>query len=108
MSHNKGRLGKSTYILVSLVNSYFLCCSNLKGGGTNLGNLSLFLSRYTKPAVPIIIKIIDINCAASYTEYDVVDGDEDQLDDVADEPDHDEAHGACLQDLHVLYNSSHL
>ena len=35
-------------------------------------------------------------------EDDVVDGDEDELDDVADETHNDEAHGAGLKDLHVL------
>jgi hypothetical protein len=35
-------------------------------------------------------------------ENDVVDGDEDKFDDVSDETHHDEAHGARLQDLHVL------
>ena len=69
---------------------------------------TIIVQNSRRRAISITTEIIDINCAASYTEYDVVDGDEDQLDDVADEPDHDEAHGACLQDLHVLYNSSHL
>lgn len=34
---------------------------------------------------------------------DVVDGDKDQLDDVADGAHHDEAHEAGLQDLEVLF-----
>lgn len=41
----------------------------------------------------------------SYSQDDVVDGDEHQLDDVADEPNHHEAHGASLQDLHILYTN---
>ena len=39
---------------------------------------------------------------ASRSEDDVVDGDEDELNDVADEANHDETHGASLQDFHVF------
>ena len=39
----------------------------------------------------------------SSTEYNVVDGNEHELNDVADESNNDETHSACLQDLHVLY-----
>ena len=38
----------------------------------------------------------------SSTEDDIVDRDENELDDVADEADDNEAHSASLENLHVL------
>jgi hypothetical protein len=40
----------------------------------------------------------------SSTQYDIVNGNEDQLDNVPDEANHDEAHRASLQNFHVLYS----
>ena len=39
----------------------------------------------------------------SSAKDDIVDGNEHELDDVADEADHDEAHCASLQNFHVFY-----
>ncbi len=44
----------------------------------------------------------------SSSEDDVVDGYEDELDDVPNEADHHEPHGASLQDLHVLYTHTQI
>ena len=41
----------------------------------------------------------------SRAQDDVVDGNEHQLYDVSDEPNHQESQCACLQNLHVLYTS---
>ena len=46
------------------------------------------------------------NWERSSTQDDIVDGNEHELDDVADEADHDETHGACLQDFHVFYSQT--
>ena len=43
-----------------------------------------------------------MNDRSSCSEDDIIDGDKDELDDVPDEADHNEAHSAGLQDLDVL------
>ena len=43
-----------------------------------------------------------LRCLSS-SEDDVVDGDEHELNDITDEANNQETHGAGLQDLHVLY-----
>jgi len=41
---------------------------------------------------------------SSSTQDDIVNWNEDQLDNVPDEANHDEAHSASLQNFHVLYS----
>jgi len=54
-------------------------------------------------AAEAAVRISYLYCLLSSAKDDVIDGNEHELDDVADEADHNEAHGAGLEDLHVLY-----